>query len=152
MTMTMTDSNSIYRKMYKAFGIESCNDDVVKACDHTYNFFNCVGTFCTKCSIEYGTVCLHPDCNELECSKHKVCILAVHDYTFKDVVSMMSDDTYILHLGHDGVIDGCDEDIRRTLSYKSLKVVEYCGYYTEQNVLDIYNEPAFSHIRFTPIW
>jgi len=121
-------------------------------CNHEYEFIPCMGTYCNKCSIAYGEACLHPDCNEMDCSKHFVGWRSTVHGSFNDIERMMTDDTYILYLAHDGVIEGKYEDVRRVLSHKSIKLVYFCVYYTADNVWDVYNEPAFAHIKFVPIY
>ncbi len=124
----------------------------VPECDHDFEFIDCFGTFCKKCQIGYGVECLHPECKVHNCDKHSLSYPALdNENAFSTVDEDMTDDIYCLHLGHDGIIDGKVEDIHRVLSHPGLKIVEYCGYYTDAKVTNIFDSDRYSHITFTPI-
>ncbi len=121
-------------------------------CEHVFRFVPCIGSYCKNCDIPYGVECLHPSCKIHHCEKHSLSYDSVNNAkTFADVVKDMTDDIYVLHLAHDGVISGTDDDVRKVLSFKGLKIVEYCYYYTELNVLSMFEDKKFSHIKFVPI-
>lgn len=121
-------------------------------CKHVFEFVDCMGTFCVKCRIGYGVECLHPDCKVHHCDVHKLVFPVFSEETFADVAEQMNDDIYIINLGHDGVKSGDDEDVHTVLSYPGLKIVEYCGYYTDENVCEIFKDEKYEHITFREIW
>lgn len=122
-------------------------------CEHNFEFVECFGTFCTKCDIGYGVECLHPECKVHHCSKHNLDYYAlIEGVTFATVVDDMTDDIYVLHLGHDGVTEGDTKDVHKVLSYPGLKIVEYCGYYISEDVEEIFESDNYSHIEFVPIY
>ncbi len=111
----------------------------MNTCNHKYEFIGLVGWFCKNCKLPYGEECLNPECKKLKCEVHSLSYPAVdYRFTFKDVASVMTDDIYILDLGHDGVITGKDFDIHDALSHSGLKIVQYCGYYTADNITDVF--------------
>ena len=142
MNFIMTSENIPEKEIVS---IDSCE------CDHDFEFIECFGTFCKKCQIGYGVECLYPKCKVHHCNKHSLSYETFSEHTFSAVDKNMTDDIYCLHLGHDGVIDGKVEDIHRVLSYPGLKIVEYCGYYTDTSVIDIFDSDRYSHITFNPI-
>lgn len=71
---------------------------------------------------------------------------------FDDVVKVMNDDIAYVHLGHDGVTDGNIEDVKKFLSFKGLKYVEYCCYYTDNNIVNLFKEDKYKHIMFNEIY
>lgn len=112
-----------------------------------------LGTFCKYCDIGYGVECLHPNCKEHYCKKHHLSYPAVNnENTFATVAKDMTDDIYIVHLGHDGVINGEKTDVHKVLSYSGLKIVEYCGYYMNGDIVDIFDDEKYNHIKFVPIY
>ncbi len=159
MTMTMSaeasDPNSTSAKIIKALTDKlfvPTNVDPTE-CDHEFEFVDCMGTFCAKCHIGYGIECLHPECKVHHCNKHSLSYPACNnDNTFSTVAEDMTNDIYVIHLGHDGVISGNIEDVHKVLSYEGLKIVEYCGYYTDNDVIGVFEDDKYNHITFTPIY
>ena len=150
MTSIATDPTSfaakIQQSMIKPSGVDQ------NECNHEFEFIDCVGAFCAKCQIPYGVECLHPKCKVHYCTVHTLCYAAVNnENTFETVAADMTNNIYVLHLGHDGVIYGKDSDVRKVLSHSSLKMVEYCGYHTADNITNIFEEEDYKHITFTPI-
>lgn len=94
--------------------------------------------------------CPHPKCRQINCNKHTFYIPPLNDddITMRELSYRLTDDIYLLNLGHDGVVEGKDEDVRRVLSHKGLRIVLYCGYNTRDNVRKVFQEPAFRHINF----
>jgi len=121
----------------------------LNSCEHVFDISE---DFCTKCSIEFGDVCFRPGCPVVGCKKHKLLFYPCLETSYGDVVGFMNDEIVLLHLGHDGVTWGEDADVRKVLSFKGLKRVEYCGYYSNENVTNVFKEKAYSHITFVPIW
>lgn len=124
-------------------------------CKHDFKFVECFGTFCSKCDIGYGVECLNPECKEHNCGKHNLMydvFANERGITFDNVVQDMNDDIYLLSLGHDGVIEGKVEDVRIVLSYKNLKIVQYCGYYMEECIEEIFESGKYPQIDFVPIF
>ena len=121
-------------------------------CYHDFQFIECFGFFCTKCDIGYGELCLHPECDVYRCTKHSLIYPAFSEGTFVTVNEYMNDEIYVLNLGHDGIIDGPLEDVHKVLSYPGLKIVEFCGYYTSKDIVNIFDNERYNHITFTPIY
>ena len=127
--------------------------NIQNGCEHNFEFIDCFGTFCTKCDLEYGIECLHPKCEIHKCGKHSLGYHSlIEGVTFTTVDIDMTDDIYVLHLGHDGVTDGKSECVHKVLSYPGLKIVEYCGYYMSDDVVEIFENNNYSHIKFVPIY
>ena len=125
--------------------------DTTECESHEFEFISFCGSFCKTCGIGYGVECLHPECKVHYCKKHGLGYPSVNNSnTFATVVEDMNEDIYVLSLGHDGVINGKDEDIHKVFSYPNLKIVEYCGYYTDENIGEIMDK--YSNINFVPIW
>lgn len=120
-------------------------------CNHEFENIELLGTFCKNCHIAYGVECLKPDCRILNCEKHNLIYSTFEDAEFDQVEKDMNNDIYCLHLGHDGVICGNEVDVRKVLSYSGLKIVEYCGYYMNDKIIDIFDENGYKHIKFVPI-
>ncbi len=129
--------------------------ETIATCNHKYEFIGLLGWFCKNCELPYGVECLHPRCKKHNCELHSLSFPDVNnENTFENVVSRMTDDIYILHLGHDGVITGKDSDIHEVLSHSGLKIVQYCAYYTADNVWNIFkgkDYTQYKHITFVPI-
>jgi hypothetical protein len=122
-------------------------------CNHEFEFIECFGTFCKHCKIGYGVECLHPECKIRNCKKHNLDYPTFsNEIKFDQVEKDMANDIYCLSLGHDGVIFGDENDVRKVLSYSGLKVVEYCGYYMDDKITDIFGESLYNHITFVPIY
>lgn len=112
-----------------------------------------IGTYCKKCGIEMGIECFHPECRKTlqECDKHTVTGKVFSTENYGNIADKMTDDTYCIFLGHDGVGCNCEMDIeglRRMLSFKGLRRVSYCGYYSPGYFYDIIEEAQYSHIEF----
>jgi len=122
--------------------------------EHDFQFYELMGTFCTKCHIPFGVECLHPDCKEHECEKHMLFYEAFSEENYGDVANQMTENTAFVHLGHDGVGCNCkadEEGLRRLLSFKNLKRLEYCDYYSHSYFYDIIEEDQYKHINFVGI-
>ena len=128
--------------------------DPAKNCEvHDFQFYPFTGTFCSKCNIEYGVECLKPGCKKHECKTHALSYDVFTQKTYADVLNDMTSETYAIHLAHDGVTSGEDNDIRKVFDHPNLKIVEYCGYYTDGNVCRIIDEIADNgDIKFVPIY
>lgn len=118
--------------------------------EHDFQFVPCFGTFCKKCDVGYGVHCLKDSCGKRDCTLHNLDYEPFCGKTYGDVVEDMTDEISYLCLGHDGVIEGEDEDVRKVLFFGGLETVQYCGYYTADNVTDIFEEEQYSHIKFVP--
>jgi hypothetical protein len=152
MTETATNPNGHIANMFKALTENLFEKKNIDCDNHEFEFIDLIGSFCTKCNLAYGVECLHPNCKVHYCKKHSLSYPSLNnENTFKNVVNDMTDDIYVLHLGHDGVIDGDEKDIHKVLTYKGLKIVEYCGYYMDSDILNIFEDEKYSHITFVPI-
>ena len=59
-----------------------------------------------------------------------------------------------LYLGHDGVLNGTAEDIRKTIAgLPNLKTIHYCGYYMDQEVYEhLLGECVEKQVELNPIF
>lgn len=121
-------------------------------CIHEFEFIHCRGSFCKHCDIPFGVKCLHPECKMHDCETHNLIFDDCIEGKFKKVVKKMTKDIYFLCLGHDGIISGKDDDVHKVLSFPGLKRVEFCGYYTDDNVLNIFKDKKYKHIEFIKIF
>lgn len=72
-----------------------------------------------------------------------------NDSTWKDVRLRATVETEEIYLGHDGVIEGEEEDIRAVLALPNIKLIYYCAYYTQYNT-SIFED--FPHIKTISIY
>jgi hypothetical protein len=93
-------THELFKLMIK--GEEATNTST--NCEHSFEFVPLCGTYCTKCHIPYGIECLHPDCKVHNCEIHMLKYDAFEEKDYGGVNADMTDDIYLLHLGHDGVL------------------------------------------------
>ena len=135
--------------------VKNMMEEVLEECDeHNFEFVTCLGTFCTNCNIPFGEECLYPGCKIRDCGTHMLVYNAFEEKNYGDVANEMTTQIAFLHLGHDGV--GCNngpdiEGLEKLLSFKNIRRIEYCGYYSPDYFLDTIKEEKYKDIEFVPI-
>jgi hypothetical protein len=153
-TMMAGENTDMLQYMHQKLEVEKPKISREECGEHDFQFYDLVGTFCSKCDLPFGEECLDSGCRQIKCNKHMLFCKAFSKESYGDVANRIGHETAYIHLGHAGVGTNCKKDVdglRKLLSSKNLKRLEFCGYYSDEYFYDIIDEDQYKHISFVPI-